>query len=203
MRVILFAATTCLLFLCSHLALADNADWLDGVFQGNAVDLFAGQKPAIISFVKSHPYLARSATLDLTPCPNDGSQNLCSLNQTMFILDYISAFYNDHNSQQNVAYDLSGDGMPPKTVDRGNAQVGVKPDPAWGCGWHIATLISGGSDVNETDLDSYKEDCESLPADEQSQAEGFAVSFLVPEIHAHIAKGTIPFALVDDYPGSP
>lgn len=193
-----------LLCLAPLAAIADQSDWQDGVYTGEPADFFAGQSPAIIALVKSNDFLARVAVTNLSPCPDDGTQQLCNLNQTRFILDYIAAFYGDLNSQQNVAYFLSGDGMPPKIiVNQGNLQIGVSPAPVSGCAWRIAILISGHPDVSDGDFLNYKEDCEALSSHDQESANTTAAADLVPQIQAQLAHGSIPFSLVDNYPLPP
>ncbi len=93
--------------------------------------------------------------------------------------------------------------MPPRLLNEGNQQVGVSPDPVWGCAWAIATLTSGGSQVDSGDLTEYKIDCESLSSDDQGQAFGIATGVLTPRIHDRMAHGTIPYDLVDEYPMGP
>lgn len=179
-------------------ASADDQNWQDGQYTGDVLQLFAGQSQAVISFVQAHDDLASKAQVFLSECPDVESQGLCALNQTRFILDYIAAFYGDHDSQQNIGYALAGEGI----SQSGNMQVGVASEPVWGCAWRIATLTSGEPGINGSDLQGYKDDCESLAQDDQDQANALAVSSLLPKINAFSATGHFPFALVDDYPGS-
>ena len=184
-------------------AAADPGDWQDGVYIAPPVKLFAGRSKSVVDFVKSHPDQASLAVLYLTPCPSKEAEDLCSENQTRFVLDYIAAFYNDLNSQENVAYDLSGRGMPPKSIGEGNMQAGIAPDLKWGCAWRIAILTSGDPAVDDGDMQNFMNDCEEMSLEEQESSNVIAIEAIVPRIHTFMAAGTLPYSLVDDYPASP
>jgi hypothetical protein len=177
------------------------SDWQDGVFIGPATDLFADASPQVMSFVKAHDDLAAQARIYIQPCAGDDTDGLCHLDQERFVLDYVAAFYGDRDSKTNIAYFLSGDGLPPRVTD--GQQPGVATDLVWGCAWRVAILTSGAPDVDITDLWSYKTDCETLPPDKQGEAEGIAQQVLIPKMRKLSDHPTFPFALVDAFPGSP
>ncbi|WP_297492501.1 hypothetical protein [Acidocella sp.] len=176
-------------------AAADDQNWQDGVYIGYASDLFVGQTPAIIAFVKSHSKLAQDARVNLAPCPDANDALSCNINQTTFIVNYIGAFYGDRYAQDSVAEFLTGDG---------GTEVGISPNPEWGCAWRIVMLTSEGGGVSGmTNLSNYKMDCASLSESVQTDASVDAFDVLSHQISATMGSGSINDAIVDDYPGSP
>jgi hypothetical protein len=177
----------------AHGALAGSQSWRDGVYIGNVVDLFQGETPETISFVKAHSGIALGAREYLAPCPTKEDQG-CLFQQKRFILDYIAAFHGDQNSQDNIATVLAG----------GSSSVaGVQPNPVRSCAWRIAIMMTASHGISENDLDQYNNGCWPLSASDRSLAQLYSMNALVPVIRSTQDSGKFPYSLVDNWPGTP
>lgn len=168
---------------------AAASEWPDSIFDGAS--------PAVLSVVKSHPDLVNDAEQHIYWCVKKSEQQLCQLNQYRFVLDYVAAFYNDHNSQQNVAFDFSersaGSG---DTVSFSAPEPGVLPNPIQSCAWSMAILGSGGSGVDPTDSQDVDSNCNNISPDALDAAKIRAAA-IDREIQGHVGHGSDPSSIVD------
>jgi hypothetical protein len=166
---------------------------------GDPVELFAHESPATQAFVKAHDDLALQARVYLRPCPGGIDPLACQIDQHTFIMDYIGAFYGDHNAQTQIAYILSGDGLPPYAIKDEEANIGVGVDPVMGCAWRIAILLSANPQVELTDLDQYDTDCHRLAADKLSEATTLGGAALLKQMHQLAPLSKADLDLIDSY----
>jgi hypothetical protein len=168
---------------------AGASTWPDSIFDG--------ADPAVISVVKAHHDLVNDAEQHIYFCTKKSERRDCSINQYQFILDYVAAFYNDHNSQKNVEFDFSeqasGFGY---TVDLSAPTPGILPNPIQSCAWSLAIMQSGGSGVEPTDSNEVDINCNGLSEDARDAATARS-RVIDQEILAHIAKGDDPSAVID------
>jgi len=169
---------------------AYGSTWPDSIFNG--ID------PLVLKEIKAHPDLYNEAKLYLTACVSKDPDEIqgCYSNQRNFVMDYIYAFYDEHMSQQNVAYLLSGELLEPVESPKAAmmnriTQEGIAPNPVQGCAWRLAILGSGGPQVDDTDTLSMQEDCGNLNAADQIAAKARA-SVLIHEIALHLARRDKP-----------
>jgi hypothetical protein len=192
-RIVLFAGA----YILASTLPAVASTWPDSIFHGAA--------PQVLGEVKAHADLVREAELYLTVCASKDPDEVqgCESNQYNFVMDYVYAFYNEHMSQSNVAYLLSGELLEPvedpKAAEESLAsQAGIIPHPIQGCAWRLAILGSGGPEVDDTDNDSAQEDCRKLSSVDQAAAQARA-NVLIKEISVHLARGDRP---VDIFTGN-
>lgn len=160
--------------------------------------IFDGAPPTVLSVVKANPDLVYEAEQHIYICFKSDEKQLCQLNQYRFVLDYVAAFYNDHNSQMNIEYDLSeqaagfGD-----TASFSAPEPGILPNPIQACAWSLAILGSGGSGVEPNDSNEVDINCANLSEDAHDAAKARA-TVIDKQIQAQVAKGKNPSSVVDD-----
>ncbi len=170
-------------------SVANASNWPDSIFDGAA--------PAVLGVVKSHPDLVADAEQHIYYCVSPAEKALCQFNQYHFILDYVAAFYNDHNSQLNVAYDFSEQGAGfGDTVSYSAPEPGILANPIQSCSWALAILRSGGSGVEPNDFNEADVDCKDLSDDATAAAKARAAT-IDQEISRYLSKGDDPSAVVD------
>lgn len=142
-----------------------------------------------------HPNLVHEATLYLTSCRLQSSKDdidYCRYNRIRFLVEYVDAFYNHITAQENVAFDLAGDGgtsMP---------MPGIWPNHVQSCAWRLAILGSGGPGVGSDDETFARGDCSGLSVALRHVAEARAAA-IAREIRKHLADGSSAVSMDDTY----
>jgi hypothetical protein len=146
--------------------------------------------------ILAHPKLLAEAQLYLVSCQFQTGKDAvmsCHNNQMQFVEDYIDAFYNHHTAQQNVAFDLDGEGGDTMPFP------GVRVSHLQGCAWRLAIVGSGGPLVSQMDTRSIRPVCSALSHLDQMAAQRRAQE-IDREISAHISNGSTPITNSDSFP---
>jgi len=159
--------------------------------------IFDRASPAVLNVVKTHQALVSEAEEHIYFCNIASEKIACQYNQYRFILDYVAAFYNDHNSQLNVAFDFSEQAAGFGDTASNSAPVpGILPNPIQSCAWSLAILGSGGSGIVPTDSNEADINCNTLSSAATDAAKARA-AVIDQEIAEHIARGDDPSRVVD------
>lgn len=168
-----------------------NSDWRGKFFFGDPVSLFDPQVKIVLPLLQQHRDLTWPARVYLRPCPAaPDAARLCIQNQRRFFIDVIGAYYGDYNSQKNIAYDLSDQ----TALNR----LGLSSNVIYSCSWAAVALLMNHQPTDLYTFDTY---CRHLSDADESSALFYATDVLLPSIRAHMSKGTIPFGIIDDFPG--
>ncbi|MDD2875742.1 MAG: hypothetical protein PHT60_00780 [Acidiphilium sp.] len=157
---------------------------------------FKQATPSDKKAILAHPKLLAEAQLYLVSCQfqtGADAVRACHNNQMQFVEDYIDAFYNHHTAQQNVAFDLDGEG--------GNTMPfpGVQVSHLQGCAWRLAIVGSGGPLVSQMDTTGIHDVCSPLSHLDQLAAERRAQE-IDREILVHLSNGSSPITNADSFP---
>jgi len=141
-----------------------------------------------------HPKLVKEGELYLLPCrfsKTKDKKQICESNRIDFLINYVDAFYNHITAQQNVAFELGGDGgtlMP---------MPGILINHLQSCAWRLAILSSGGPAVDSSDLVYARGDCNQISPDLRVAAAARAKA-IDREISHTISDGSSPIFTADE-----
>jgi hypothetical protein len=114
-------------------------------------------------------------------------------------MDYMYAIYNEDSSQQNIAFNLSGDGEPPRFTGPDAGEPGININLILGCAWREAVIIAGSAGFMNDSLDEYTQDCDQISEMDQNAAKAIAYGKILPEIESHLLRGDAPIDIYTGY----
>lgn len=141
-----------------------------------------------------HPKLVKEGELYLLPCRSLDTKDdiqICKSNRIDFLINYVDAFYNHIVAQQNVAFDLGGDGGTSMPMS------GILINHLQSCAWRLAILSSGGPAVDSSDLVYARGDCSHISPDLRVAAAARAKA-IDRQIAHTISDGSSPIFTSDE-----